>query len=80
MAHLGGDWSESYWQLSISRLTIAQGALGTVLIRLNALAAVYRRNSAIHEWPILEVVSFAAITGAVSYLVREALLFHIVIV
>ncbi|KAH8075851.1 chloride channel [Cristinia sonorae] len=45
------------------------GVLGSLLIRLNAAAAVFRRNSFIHEWPVLEVVAFSAITAAISYLV-----------
>ena len=49
--------------------TYNKGVVGSILIRLNAAAAVYRRNSSIHEWPVLEVVSFAALTGAVCYLV-----------
>jgi surface polysaccharide O-acyltransferase-like enzyme len=47
----------------------AQGILGSFLIKLNIAAAVYRRNSILHEWPILEVTGVAAITAAVSYLV-----------
>ena len=43
--------------------------LGSLLIKLNASAAVYRRNSFIHDWPTLEVVAFSAITAAISYLV-----------
>lgn len=39
------------------------------MIKLNIAAAVYRRNSILHEWPILEVTGAAAITAAVSYLV-----------
>ena len=36
-------------------------------------AAVYRRNSILHEWPILEVTGAAAVTAAVSYLVRTSM-------
>ncbi|CAL1714208.1 unnamed protein product [Somion occarium] len=50
-------------------LAAVGGLLGSLLIRLNAAAAVYRRNSMLHDWPVLEVVGFAAITAAVSYLV-----------
>ena len=45
-----------------------QGVLGSLLTKLNIAAAVYRRNSILHEWPILEVTSVAAVTAAVSYL------------
>ena len=47
-----------------------QGVLGSFLIKLNITAAVYRRNSILHEWPLLEVTGAAAVTAAVSYLVR----------
>ncbi|KAI9429593.1 voltage gated chloride channel-domain-containing protein [Lactarius indigo] len=46
-----------------------QGVLGSLLTKLNIAAAVYRRNSVLHEWPILEVTGVAAVTAAVSYLV-----------
>ncbi|KAI0769196.1 Cl-channel protein [Irpex lacteus] len=45
------------------------GVVGSLLIRLNATVAVFRHNSALREWPVLEVVGFTAITAAVSYLV-----------
>lgn len=32
--------------------------------------ALYRRNSALNDWPILEVVGVSAVTAAISYLVR----------
>ena len=50
-----------------------QGVLGSFLIKLNIAAAVYRRNSILHDCPILEVTGAAAITAAVSYLVSTAL-------
>ncbi|KAI0286118.1 chloride channel [Russula aff. rugulosa BPL654] len=50
-------------------LAVIGGVLGSLLIKLNIAAAVYRRNSILHEWPILEVTGAAAITAAVSYLV-----------
>lgn len=53
-------------------LNNTQGVLGSLLIRLNATVAVYRHNSGLREWPILEVVGFTAITAAVSYLVRSS--------
>ena len=46
-----------------------QGALGSLLIKLNVRIAVYRRNSTLYQWPILEVVGVSAITAAISYLV-----------
>ncbi|KAH9004455.1 Cl-channel protein [Lactarius hatsudake] len=46
-----------------------QGVLGSLLTKLNIAAAVYRRNSILHEWPILEVTGVAAVTATISYLV-----------
>ena len=39
------------------------------MIRLNVEVALYRRNSVLGDWPVLEVVSVSAITAAFSYLV-----------
>ncbi|KAI0794494.1 chloride channel [Fomes fomentarius] len=50
-------------------LSVIGGLLGSLLIKLNAAAAVYRRHSILHDYPIIEVVGFTAITAAVSYLV-----------
>lgn len=52
----------------------SQGILGSLLIKLNVKIAIYRRNSLISEWPILEVVCVSAITAAVSYLVCSSVL------
>ena len=46
-----------------------QGVLGSLLIELNVKVAVYRKNSMIADWPVLEVICVTAITAAVSYLV-----------
>lgn len=46
-----------------------QGVVGSLLIKLNVQIAVYRRNSILHDWPILEVVGVSAITAAICYLV-----------
>ncbi|KAH9056720.1 Cl-channel protein [Lactarius vividus] len=51
-------------------LSIIGGVLGSLLTKLNIAAAVYRRNSVLHEWPILEVTGVAAVTAAISYLTR----------
>ncbi|KAL1941295.1 hypothetical protein VTO73DRAFT_7507 [Trametes versicolor] len=48
-------------------LSVVGGLLGSLLIKLNTAAAVYRRHSMLHDWPIVEVVGFTAITAAVSY-------------
>jgi chloride channel 3/4/5 len=40
-----------------------------MLIKANVAIAVYRRNSQLHDWPILEVVGAAAVTAALSYLI-----------
>jgi hypothetical protein len=44
-----------------------QGALGSLLIKLNARAAIFRKNSIISEWPLLEVAVVAAVTAIISY-------------
>ncbi|TBU57745.1 chloride channel [Dichomitus squalens] len=49
-------------------LSVIGGLLGSLLIKLNAAAAVYRRHSQLHNFPIVEVVGFTAITAATSYL------------
>jgi surface polysaccharide O-acyltransferase-like enzyme len=70
------DWGTPESQLLPTRRgsnRTAQGILGSFLIKLNIAAAVYRRNSILHEWPILEVMGAAAITAAVSYLVSATL-------
>lgn len=54
----------------ISLMSCNQGALGSLLIKLNVRIAVYRRNSILYQWPILEVVGVSAITAAISYLVN----------
>jgi chloride channel 3/4/5 len=55
--------------LSTSSLNALQGVLGSLLIKLNVEIALYRRNSILHEYPVLEVVGVSAITAAISYLV-----------
>ncbi|KAJ7746724.1 Cl-channel protein [Mycena maculata] len=50
-------------------LAVIGGILGSVLIKLNVEVALYRRNSVLNEWPVLEVVGVSAITAAISYLV-----------
>lgn len=46
-----------------------QGVLGSLLIKLNISVALYRRNSYIKDWPVLEVVCVSALTAGFSYLV-----------
>ncbi|KAF9054444.1 Cl-channel protein [Panaeolus papilionaceus] len=50
-------------------LGIMGGVLGSLLIRLNVEIALYRRNSVLNSWPIMEVVSVSAVTAAISYLI-----------
>ncbi|TFK39947.1 Cl-channel protein [Crucibulum laeve] len=50
-------------------LGVIGGVLGSLLIRLNVEVALYRRNSILADWPVLEVVCVSAITAAISYLV-----------
>lgn len=58
------------WDVSGFERVYLQGLLGALLIKLNAAAAVYRRHSFLHEWPVAEVAGMTALTAAVSYLVR----------
>jgi len=50
-------------------LGVIGGLLGSLLIKLNVEVALYRRNSMLHDWPVLEVVGVSAVTAAISYLV-----------
>lgn len=50
-------------------LGVIGGVLGSLLIRLNVEIAIFRRQSVLADWPILEVVSVSAFTAAMSYLV-----------
>lgn len=50
-------------------LGVIGGVLGSLLIKMNVQIALYRRNSALHDWPILEVIGVTAITAAISYLI-----------
>ncbi|KAH6916019.1 Cl-channel protein [Coprinopsis sp. MPI-PUGE-AT-0042] len=50
-------------------LGIIGGVLGSWLIRLNVEFAIYRRQSVINDWPVLEVVTASAITAALSFIV-----------
>jgi hypothetical protein len=69
LAVIGVRPSYNFCLLDEFQTETVQGILGSFLIKLNIAAAVYRRNSILHEWPILEVTGAAAITAAVSYLV-----------
>ncbi|KAF7971293.1 hypothetical protein HWV62_21446 [Athelia sp. TMB] len=50
-------------------LAVMGGVLGSLLIKLNVMVAVYRRNSPLNDWPIIEVVFGSAVTAAISYLI-----------
>ncbi|KAF8587856.1 hypothetical protein K439DRAFT_1645720 [Ramaria rubella] len=50
-------------------LGVVGGVLGALLIKWNVALAVYRKNSVISEWPLMEVVAAASATAALSYLV-----------
>ncbi|KIP04518.1 hypothetical protein PHLGIDRAFT_109438 [Phlebiopsis gigantea 11061_1 CR5-6] len=65
----GSDTWRAFELVPWLMLAVIGGLVGSLLIRLNAAAAVYRRNSSIHEWPVLEVVGFSALTATVCYLV-----------
>jgi len=38
------------------------------MIRLNVKMAIYRRNSVIADWPLIEIIATAGVTAAFSYL------------
>ena len=44
------------------------------MIRLNVEVALYRRNSVLVNWPVVEVISVSAITAAISYLVCSSII------
>jgi hypothetical protein len=69
-SHRGKQTRFAYTIAYSSALSGCQGLLGSLLIKMNAEVAVYRRNSQLYEWPVLEVVGGAAVTAALSYLVR----------
>ncbi|TFK74955.1 Cl-channel protein [Pluteus cervinus] len=50
-------------------LGVIGGVLGSFLIKLNVEVAIYRRNSILAQFPVLEVVAVSAITAAASYLI-----------
>ncbi|KAF8637590.1 hypothetical protein AX17_002659 [Amanita inopinata Kibby_2008] len=53
-------------------LGVVGGILGPLLIRMNVYIALYRRNSILHEWPVLEVIGVTAFTAAICYLWTSA--------
>ncbi|KAG8834550.1 hypothetical protein FRC17_008384 [Serendipita sp. 399] len=63
--------SKSVWRdfelIPWSFLAVVGGVLGSLLIKLNMHAAVYRHNSLLREWPLLEVFIVAAVTAIISY-------------
>ncbi|KAK7031437.1 chloride channel protein [Favolaschia claudopus] len=65
----GADTWRAFELIPWLTLGVIGGVLGSLLIKLNVEIALYRRNSVLNEWPILEVVGVSAITAAISYLV-----------
>ncbi|KAI0091504.1 chloride channel [Irpex rosettiformis] len=63
------DTWKGFELIPVCILAAMGGVIGSLLIRLNATVAVYRHNTSLREWPILEVVGFTAVTAAVSYLI-----------
>ncbi|GJJ11512.1 hypothetical protein Clacol_005745 [Clathrus columnatus] len=50
-------------------LGVIGGVVGAFLIKLNVAIAVYRRNSIIAEWPLLEIIVATSVTAVFSYLI-----------
>ncbi|KAJ6485834.1 Cl-channel protein [Mycena sanguinolenta] len=65
----GSDTWRAFELIPWVTLGVIGGILGPLLIKLNVEIALYRRNSVLNDWPILEVVGVSAITAATSYLV-----------
>ncbi|KAJ7777446.1 Cl-channel protein [Mycena metata] len=65
----GSDTWRAFELIPWLTLAVIGGILGSLLIKLNVEIALYRRNSVLNEWPVLEVVGVSAITAAISYLV-----------
>ncbi|PFH51941.1 hypothetical protein AMATHDRAFT_39855 [Amanita thiersii Skay4041] len=56
-------------------LGVIGGVLGSLLIRMNVQVALYRRNTILFDWPVLEVIGITAITAAISYLIHSKIVF-----
>ncbi|KIK61661.1 hypothetical protein GYMLUDRAFT_165705 [Collybiopsis luxurians FD-317 M1] len=65
----GGDTWRAFELIPWLTLGVIGGILGSLLIKLNTEIALYRRNSALNDYPILEVAAASAITAAIAYLV-----------
>ncbi|KAJ3772659.1 Cl-channel protein [Lentinula raphanica] len=65
----GGDTWRAFELIPWLTLGVIGGVLGSFLIKLNVDIALYRRNSILNEYPILEVATVSAITAAITYLV-----------
>ncbi|KAI3600363.1 voltage-gated chloride [Moniliophthora roreri] len=65
----GGDTWRAFELIPWMSLGVIGGVLGSLLIKLNVEVAIYRRNSVLNDWPVLEVVGASAVTAAISYLV-----------
>ncbi|KAE9399949.1 Cl-channel protein [Gymnopus androsaceus JB14] len=65
----GGDTWRAFELIPWLGLGVIGGVLGSLMIKLNVEIALYRRNSVLNEYPIVEVVALAAITAAVGFLV-----------
>ncbi|KAN0129315.1 chloride channel [Lactarius tabidus] len=61
----GGDTWLAFELIPWLCLSVIGGVLGSLLTKLNIAAAVYRRNSILHEYPLLEVTGAAAVTATV---------------
>ncbi|KAJ7493396.1 Cl-channel protein [Mycena galericulata] len=66
------QWVNPFGTSKLVLFQVTRGILGSLLIKLNVEIALYRRNSVLNEWPVLEVVGVSAITAAISYLVVQA--------
>ncbi|KAJ3732092.1 Cl-channel protein [Lentinula guzmanii] len=65
----GGDTWRAFELIPWLTLGVIGGVLGSLLIKLNVEIALYRKNSVLNQYPILEVATVSAITAAIAYLV-----------
>jgi chloride channel 3/4/5 len=52
-------------------LSLSQGVLGSLFIRLNIKVAVHRQKSVLGDWPLVEVIIVSAGTAIISFVVSD---------